>query len=202
MIKAIVFDLGNVVLTNDHPYNTPEELIEFCEHFSASMDNLDTAFVISFPGYSLGKITENEFWEKYLYTARASSMDIKYAKNFWRKNQKEIENMLSLLKTLKNNYRIAALSTIPREWLDYKKKTFKLDDCFELIVSSGYYGYKKPDARIYEILIKKLGLKPEEMLFIDDKEPLLVPAQKLGINTLLFRGQNDLEKELIRRKLL
>ncbi|OGK30922.1 hypothetical protein A3F29_02380 [Candidatus Roizmanbacteria bacterium RIFCSPHIGHO2_12_FULL_33_9] len=110
--------------------------------------------------------------------------------------------MLSLLKTLKNNYRIAALSTIPREWLDYKKKTFKLDDCFELIVSSGYYGYKKPDARIYEILIKKLGLKPEEMLFIDDKEPLLVPAQKLGINTLLFRGQNDLEKELIRRKLL
>src|SRR3989344_4552832 len=202
MIKAIVFDLGNVVLTNDHPYNTPEELIEFCEHFNASMDNLDTAFVISFPDYSLGKITENEFWEKYLYTARASSMDIKYAKNFWRKNQKEIENMLSLLKTLKNKYRLAALSTIPREWLDYKKKTFKLDDYFELIVSSGYYGYKKPDVRIYEILIKKLGLKPEEMLFIDDKEPLLVPAQKLGINTLLFRGQNDLEKELIRRKLL
>lgn len=202
MIKAIVFDLGNVVLTNDHPYNTPEELIEFCEHFNASMDNLDTAFVISFPGYSLGKITENEFWEKYLYTARASSMDIEYAKNFWRKNQKENENMLGLLKKLKNKYRLVALSTIPREWLDYKKKTFKLDDCFELIVSSGYYGYKKPDVRIYEILIKKLGLKPEKILFIDDKEPLLVPAQKLGIKTLLFRGQENLEIEFKKQNLL
>ena len=202
MIKAIVFDLGNVVLTNDHPYNTPTELAEFCQYLGTTMDNLDTAFEMSFPDYSLGKKTEDEFWEKFLYVARAKKIDIEYAKKFWRKNQKENEHMLEFLKTLKNKYKIAALSTIPREWLDYKRERFGLDNYFEFIVSSGYSGLAKPDPKIYDLLIKKMQLEPNTILFIDDKETVLPPAQDLGINTYLFRGQDDLEKELVKRKLL
>mgnify|MGYP001581105524 CR=1 FL=1 len=202
MIKAIVFDLGNVVLTNDHPYNTSMELAEFCQYLGATFDNLDTAFEMSFPDYSLGKKTEDEFWEKFLYIARAKKLDIEYSKKFYRKNQKENEHMLELLKTLKNKYRIAALSTIPREWLDYKRERFGLDNYFEFIVSSGYSGLAKPDPKIYNLLIKKLQLESAAILFIDDKETYIAPAQDLGINTYIFRGQADLEKELAKRKLL
>lgn len=202
MIKAIVFDLGNVVLTNDHPYNTPAELAEFCQYLGTTFDNLDTAFGMSFQDYSLGKKTEDEFWKKFLYIARAKKLDIEYAKKFYRKNQKENEHMLELLKTLKNKYKIAALSTIPREWLDYKRERFGLDNYFEFIVSSGYSGLAKPNPKIYELLIKQIQLEPDSILFIDDKESVLPPAQDLGINTYIFRGQEDLEKELRRRKLL
>ena len=196
IIKAIIFDLGNVVLTNDHAFHSPEEIKEFCDYFGVTLDNLETAFTVSFSDYSLGKYSEDEFWQKYLFTARANKIDIEFAKNFWRKYQKENENMLSILAKLKKTYRLASLTTIPREWLEFKRKKFNLDDYFETIVSSSEVGVKKPSPKIYEIIIDKFNLNAQELLFIDDTQITLPPAQELGIKTILFRGQEDLEKEL------
>jgi putative hydrolase of the HAD superfamily len=194
--KAFVFDLGNVVLTGDYPYNTPAEAQEFCDYFGVTLDNASLAFTIAFHDFSLGKCSEDEFWMKYLYTARAKKTDIAYAKSFWRKNQKENEHMISLLAQLKKTYRLAALSTIPKEWLEFKRKTFRLDDCFETIISSGEYGIIKPDPGIYQIVVGKLGLNPSEITFFDDSENLLPPALRLGMKTILFRGQENLTKQL------
>lgn len=196
MLKAIVFDLGNVVFTNDHPYHTPEEVKEFCDYFGVTMDRLDLAFWSTFPDYTLGKYSEEKFWEKFLHIARVENPDINQAENFWRKNQKENENMLSLLRRLKRKYRLGVLSTIPREWLEFKRKKFNLDSYFDTIISSGEYGIEKPNPEIYKIVIEKMKLKPREMLFIDDKESNLAPAQKLGMAVVLFRGQKDLEAKL------
>jgi epoxide hydrolase-like predicted phosphatase len=198
MTKALLFDLGNVVLTGDYPYNTPAELREFCTYYGVTFDNAQVAFTVSFRDFSLGKCSEDEFWKKYLYTARAKVTDIAYAKDFYRKNQKENGHMLTVLKQLKKTYRLAALSTIPKEWLEFKRKTFRLDDWFETIVSSGEYGITKPDTRMYQIAVKKLGLEPSEIVFVDDSENLLPPAEKLGMKTVLFRGQEDLMKRLHR----
>lgn len=196
MSKVLLFDLGNVVLTNDHAFHTPEQLTEFCKHFNVTLDNLETAFGVSFPDYSLGRVTEDEFWEKYLYTARAERIDIPHAKNFWRQNQSENETMLSLLGALKASYRLAALTTIPKEWLTFKREKFKLDNYFEEIVSSGEYGVGKPNPKIYEITLQKLDTLPKDILFIDDSELVLPPAQNLGMQTILFRGQEDLAQRL------
>ncbi|SRR5258706_3043258 len=202
MTKLLLFDLGNVVLTNDYPYHTPEQLKEFCKHFNVNLDNLETAFRAVFAEYSVGKITEDEFWTKYLYDSRAEEIDIPFAKDFWRKNQAEIENMLSLLGSLKKNHRIAALTTIPNEWLEFKRVKFQLNSYFEKIISSGEYGVKKPDPKIYEIAMEQLNVDPKEVLFIDDYEIVLPPAQKLGMQTILFRGQKDLELKLKNLNLL
>jgi len=196
MTKAFVFDLGNVVLTGDYPYNTPREAQEFCEYYGVTLDNVQVAFTIAFHDFSLGKCSEDEFWTKYLYTARAKKTDIAYAKAFWRKNQKENEHMLSFLNQLKKTYRLAALSTIPKEWLAFKRKTFQLDDWFETIISSGEYGITKPDPRIYQITVEKLGVKPSDITFVDDSENLLPPALRLGMKTILFRGQTNLKEQL------
>lgn len=198
MIKALVFDLGNVILTNDYPYNTPEELKEFCDYFGVTMDNSYSGFWVAFPDFALGKCSEDEFWKKMLYSARAKKENIEHAKKLYRKNQKEIENMLALLSKLKKNFHLAALSTIPKEWFEFKRKKFNLDSYFEHIVSSGEYGIEKPNPEIYKIVIEKMRLDPSEMIFIDDKESTLPPAQKLGMKTILFRGQKDLEEKLSR----
>lgn len=196
MIKALVFDLGNVVLTNDYPYNTPEELKEFCDYFGVTMDNSYSGFWSAFPDFVLNKCSEDEFWKRMLYSAHAKKEDIEHAKKLYRKNQKEIESMLTLLSKLKKNFSLAALSTIPSEWLEFKRKKFNLDSYFEHIVSSGEYRIQKPDPEIYRKIIGKMNLKPSEMVFIDDKESNLLPAQDLGMKTILFRGQGDLEKQL------
>lgn len=196
MIKAVAFDLGNVVLSSDFAYNTPEELTEFCNSLGVTMDNMDTAFSVCFPPFSLGQMTENEYWEKYLYVSRATNPDIEKAKQLFRTNQKENENMTTLARSLKGKYKVAALTTIPREWLEFKKEKFNLDSCFDFIVSSGYEGVSKPNPEIYQRLVERFEVAPEEIVFVDDKEPLLTPAKELGINTIVFRGEEDLKLQL------
>lgn len=198
-IKAITFDLGNVLLTNDYPYNTPAELTQFCDHFGVTLDNADTAFSEAFPPYSIGRTTEEQFWEEYLYIARAQKQGteaIEDARRIYRVNQKENEGMLSFADSLKGDFRLAVLSTIPKEWLDFKQERFGLRDRFHPIISSGYTGLAKPDPRIYKRLLDDLGLEGPEVLFIDDRKTVLGPAQELGINTVVFRGRRDLEATL------
>lgn len=57
-------------------------------------------------------------------------------------------------------------------------------DGFDPIVLSFQEGVSKPDPAFYKIALDKLGLKPEEILFIDDQERFLVTARELGIQTI------------------
>ena len=65
-----------------------------------------------------------------------------------------------------------------------------------MIVSSGYSGFVKPDKRAYDLVLKELSEDPANCLFIDDLERNLPPAKKLGMKTILFSTQENLEKEL------
>lgn len=75
-------------------------------------------------------------------------------------------------------------------------------DNFDFAVLSYEQGFAKPDPEIYDIALKKLGegIKPAEIVFLDDKEECLVPARKIGIKTILVQSHEqairDVEKFL------
>lgn len=195
-ITTIIFDLGNVVLTNDWHYKCPEKFREYSNYFNISYDDMERGWNAYWPEFSIGKINEDKFWNGFLKTAGAKIINVEYAMNLWRRHQRPIENMLDLLKELKKHYTLAALATISKEWLDYKKEKYKLNEYFKLIISSGYSGISKPNPKIYNLIIKKLKIKANECLFIDDAQICLPPAEKMGMKTILFKGQKDLERKL------
>jgi len=49
---------------------------------------------------------------------------------------------------------------------------------------------------MFELYLEMTKCKPHEAIFIDDEAPLLVNAQKMGINTIVFRNIDQLKKEL------
>jgi len=55
---------------------------------------------------------------------------------------------------------------------------------------------RKPEPESYFLSLNKIGVKPEEALFIDDKPENLDAAEKLGINTLIFKNNKQFFKEL------
>lgn len=63
-----------------------------------------------------------------------------------------------------------------------------LYDGFEPIVLSCYEKLVKPDPRIYHQALQKLGLQPQEVLFIDDQQIFLDPAINLGMYTVLAQN--------------
>ena len=195
MIKTIIFDLGGVVLTNDWSRDYHEFLKEFSHAFSVTIGDLHREWKAHYSFFD-GKITEEEFWNIFLKKSGAKEIDTEKAKVIWRKHQKSLGNMFSLLKKLKKKYRLAALTNLSKEWTDFKRECFGLDEYFDLIVSSGYVGVTKPHHKIYELILRKLENEPQECLFIDDRETNLLPARELGIKTVLFTGQEELERKL------
>ncbi|HLD02344.1 MAG TPA: HAD family phosphatase [Candidatus Nanoarchaeia archaeon] len=196
MIKVIIFDFGNVVLTNDWNYVDEMKDAEYADYFGVSIDALRAGWKANWPDFFIGKTSEDEFWKGFLDTAGSEKKDIEYAKFLWRKYQKPKDGMLELLRKLKQNYRLAGLPNIGKEWLDYKRDKYNLDELFEVIVDSGHAGIQKPDIRIYQLVIEKMNAEPKECLFIDDKKENLEPAEKLGMKTILFTGIENLKKEL------
>jgi putative hydrolase of the HAD superfamily len=49
-------------------------------------------------------------------------------------------------------------------------------------------GIEKPDRRIYELTCARLGVRPDEMLFLDDYEPNITAARALGMQAVLFQS--------------
>ena len=63
-----------------------------------------------------------------------------------------------------------------------------LDELFEAIVISGDVGMHKPEPAIYMLGAERLGLRPEECVFVDDLRENCQGAEEVGMTAVLHRG--------------
>lgn len=98
---------------------------------------------------------------------------------------------LEQLRQLKKQYGIYMLSnTNPIMWHsriaeEFRQEGMEREDYFDCIVTSFEARSIKPDAKIFHTVVEKLGIKPEETLFLDDSQKNLDAASALGFHTLL-----------------
>lgn len=98
---------------------------------------------------------------------------------------------LEQLRQLKQQYKIYMLSnTNSIMWRsriaeDFRQEGLEREDYFDGIVTSFEAKSIKPDAKIFHTVVEKLGIKPEETLFLDDSQKNLDAAALLGFNTRL-----------------
>ncbi|NYJ74611.1 HAD-IA family hydrolase [Allobranchiibius huperziae] len=62
-----------------------------------------------------------------------------------------------------------------------------LDELFDPVVISGEVGMRKPEKRIFDLAVERLGLAPGDVVFVDDAEPNLVGARAAGLRTVLHK---------------
>ena len=102
-----------------------------------------------------------------------------------------IEENVAFLEPLKSHYRLFGLTNWSAETCPIAREMYSLFDRFEGIVISGEEKVKKPDERIYRVLLERYGLKPGESLFIDDRLDNVQAAERLGLQTIhLAEGKN------------
>ena len=95
--------------------------------------------------------------------------------------------------------RTALLTNNVREWEPlWRAKLPELDDIFEVVVDSAFVGMRKPEARIYELTLERLGggLRAEECLFLDDLEVNCEAARALGMTAVRFQDADQAIAEL------
>lgn len=76
--------------------------------------------------------------------------------------------------------RLAMLTNNVREWEPYWRTKLPIDEIFETVVDSGFVGMRKPDPRIYELVLERLALPAEACAFVDDLEHNVEAARALG----------------------
>ena len=76
---------------------------------------------------------------------------------------------------------MAMLTNNVREWEPLWRSMLPVDEIFELVVDSGFVGCRKPEPRIYELTLERLGVPAEACLFVDDVEVNCEGARKAGM---------------------
>lgn len=95
--------------------------------------------------------------------------------------------VVSYVQSLKGQYKLGMLSNVySRDGIERHFAPGVLDDLFEVIVASGEVGVEKPDPKIYYLTAEKLGVAPEECLFIDDIGRFTAAAEAVGMQTVTF----------------
>ena len=92
--------------------------------------------------------------------------------------------------------RLAVLTNNVREWQPIWRPRFKIDELFELVVDSAFEETRKPEPRIYEITLERLGLEAGDCAFIDDVDVNVTAANELGLHGIHFRTTDQVIAEL------
>jgi putative hydrolase of the HAD superfamily len=102
------------------------------------------------------------------------------------------QEMIALMRELqRGGLKMALLTNNVKEWEPLWRSMLPVDEIFEEIVDSAFVGCRKPEARIYELTLERIGVAPEACLFIDDIRPNCEGAEAVGMRAIHFRDNEQ-----------
>lgn len=186
-LRTVAFDLMDTVVRD--PYREALEAgtgMDVRELFA-------TKDLSAWPAFERGELTEEEYFGTY----EDIDVDVAAFHRARREGYAWIEGMRELLVDLAGRVERVAASNYP-VWIEELTDAM-LADCFEHVLASHHLGVRKPDRRFYVRLLDRIGRRPAEVLFVDDREDNVEAAIEVGLRAHLFAGADDL-RERIRRE--
>lgn len=191
MIKAIIFDLGGVCLSNCFDYYTRKKI---AEKFGLPFTKMNKLYKRYEAEINTGRKEMDHFLDELKNIGLQAN--IHQVKQYIDSLSEKDMEVLGLVEKLRNDYMLATLANESKEFDISRRIRFNLDSYFDYLFSSWEIGCQKPDKRAYTYALEKLRLSPAEALFIDNKEVNVNAALEMGINAILFKDIDVLLREL------
>lgn len=188
MIKTIIFDNRGVLIKKD---SWSEYLDIVSKDLSISKEELlDIVGEHSIDAVN-GKIT----FKKFINYLIEKTGDKKHIKLILRAD-KPSKDMVNFVSKLGVNYKIALLTNDLNSF-ENDNKTWHMEKIFgNNIFYSSKLRVAKPNPDAFLITLKLLKSKPNETVFVDDKERNVLAANSLGMKGITFKSLPMLKKEL------
>lgn len=199
-IRVVVFDIGGILETipgGDDPTIRYPEMIARWERrlgmepgaFDAQVVALSERLQREGKSGDIGTLSEAEYFDELQRMMRwdQSTMD-EFTREFW-----DIylgypnPELAAYFGGLRPRYQTALLSNSFDGARREEEARFHFSEIADLIIYSHEVGVAKPDPRIYAIACERLGVRPEEMVFVDNHEPNVTAAATFGIHAIVFR---------------
>lgn len=195
MIKAIIFDFGNVICHFDNGI--------FVNRISKlSGKSKDEVFDLFYKKsglqerYETGSITSEEF---FIELSKLFNLNVSYKKlkSIYSKDKyTSVLGMINLIKKLQKKYKIGLLSNTSEWDFDYVLKAAPILKTFNTITTSFEAKSMKPDKKIFLDALDKLKLKPKECVYTDDIWEYIKVAINLGMKGIQFTTAKEFENDL------
>ncbi len=195
MIKAIISDMGQVVLWFDNRqfYRRLSQVSSLSEEEIRQVvrDHFDLIEL-----FDTGQISPQEFYAKIISLTRANLAFEAFQEAYsdvFSPNYTVIE----ILKKAKNCCRLILLSNTDCLRFSFIQQRFPEAMIFDSLVLSYKVGLMKPHPQIYRLALEAAQVAPQEAVFIDDLEENIRMAETLGLATILYRPETDLAQALL-----
>lgn len=184
MIRAIVFDCFGVLVS--------EQWLSFKQEYFGHDAALSQEAADVMQQADAGFLAHEEFVDR---IAEMSGLSVAAVNQRLDQNVVNARLFTYITNELKPSYKIGMLSNAAADWLEELFTTEQLA-IFDAITLSFESGVAKPDERAYYLMAERLGVEPEECLFIDDQERHCTGAREAGMTAVLFEGFDDFPPKL------
>jgi len=200
-LRAVIFDYG-MVLTGQPSAEAHDAMLRIT---GLPRDQFEAVYWADRHAYDEGKLTGLQFWQNLIRDARLNlDSDAIDELNLWDARMWTVQNpsMLAWQKQLKERgLRTAILSNMGDTVLANIEREFDWLTHFDVLIWSYQHNMAKPDPAIYKLTLERLGTRPEETVFIDDKQPNIDAARALGLVGILFTTVDRLREQIIEQGL-
>jgi putative hydrolase of the HAD superfamily len=186
LIRAVIFDFGGVLirLTDFSGRQKWEQRLGLEAGELARLvfesEAADRSMV--------GQATEDDIWR---FVAATCGLDAELLpelrRDFWGNEQLD-EQLVSFIRDLRPRYKTAILSNAWPGARQLFTEVLGLGDVVDEMIISCEEGVAKPDARIFQIAVDRLGVEPEEAVFVDDVAVNVHRARAFGLQAILFEN--------------
>jgi epoxide hydrolase-like predicted phosphatase len=182
-IRAVCFDFGGVIMRTADP--TPRQ--QLAERLGVSLGTLLRVIFDSESARlaSLGAISAEEHWRQAMQELHLAPQEAEaFATDFFRGDILDME-LVDFIRALRPTYRTALISNA---WSDLRAflSSQQIADAFDEVIISAEVGLMKPDARIYHLALERLGIAPQEAVFLDDFAENVAAARTIGMHAIQF----------------
>jgi len=194
MIKAIIFDFGRVISAQK-----PPSLFRSYEQDLGLAPGTINPIMFGSPAWQdalLGRKTIEEYWRAIGPALELHTVErIDQFRRRYHADEAINEGVLDLIRRLRGHYKLAVLSNSPprlARWL----AEWGVRDLFDVVFCSGDEGVIKPNPAAFALTLERLGVAPEEAVFIDDTPGHVEAARALGLHGIHFTTAEALADQL------
>jgi epoxide hydrolase-like predicted phosphatase len=193
LIKAIVWDIGGVLMRTEDP--TPRA--ELAAELGLRREELVELVFGGEQGRQaqIGALTQKELWDFVRSELKLESDDYPDLERRFFGGDILDRKLVDFVRTLKPAYKTGIISNAWSELPDILEE-WGILDAFDVVVGSGDEGVMKPDPRIFQIALDQLSVAPEESVFVDDFIENVESARNLGMQAVHFESREQTLREL------
>jgi putative hydrolase of the HAD superfamily len=196
-LRAVVFDFG-MVLTGQPDTQAHDDMVRMT---GLSAEDFEKHYWTDRHAYDEGKLTGIAFWQKLLSDAKlelgphaVEELNRSDARMWTTQNPVMVAWQAALVE---HGIKTAILSNMGDSVLESISREFAWLGRFDVLIWSYQHLMAKPDPAIYRLTLQRLGTRPEETLFLDDKRENIDAALALGFRALQFTTVDQLRKDLV-----